>query len=72
MAYRGLLILPGVYRVYMKMRLRQLRRWVKSWAPRGLYSGAAGVGAQDAWYSTALAAEEARLEGKAFSATSVD
>eukprot|EP00969_Alexandrium_andersonii_P066181 2919027-Alexandrium_andersonii.AAC.1 len=40
--YRGLLITSVVYRVYMRMRLRQLQPWVDSWKQEGHFAGVKG------------------------------
>ena len=41
-------------------------------APPGLFSGCKGLGAEDAWYLTALAAELCKLEGVHFTCTTFD
>ena len=42
LAYRGLLILSGVYRMWSKTRLRHLQPWVESWTLPGMFAGVEG------------------------------
>ena len=60
--YRGLAILPKVYRLYFSIRLRDLHSWIKSSECEELFAGtSAATGAEDAWYPTRLDFELARL-----------
>eukprot|EP00969_Alexandrium_andersonii_P083245 3672683-Alexandrium_andersonii.AAC.1 len=72
LAFRGLLILPTVYRTWAKVRLRQLSPWIRSWAPPHLFSGLKGRGAQDAWISTALDVESCRVWSQDIAVTAFD
>ena len=56
--YRVLLMLPGVYRMYAKTRLRRLAPWVQDWQLEGMFAGVEGKGAADAVYNTALRVED--------------
>ena len=40
--YRVLLMLPGVYRMYTKTRLRHLAPWVNEWQLEGMFAGVEG------------------------------
>ena len=70
--YRGISILATVYRLWAKARLADLQGWVEEWRHPDLFSGVAGVGAQDAWLFTAQQAERARSEGDPFAVTACD
>ena len=54
LAYRVLLMLPSVYRLWGKIRLAQLQPWVVMWALPQIYVGVKGQGANDASYATAV------------------
>ena len=56
-AYRVLLMLSGVFRMWSKTRLRHLEPWVASWTLPEMYAGVEGKGAEDAAYATAVLAE---------------
>ena len=57
--YRLLLITPVLYRAWAKLRLRHLRPWITGWALPNMFGGVQGVGAAEAWYTTALDIEHA-------------
>ena len=61
--YRILLILPILYRRWAALRLRDLAPWIDTWALEEMYAGMRGRGAEDAWWTTALEVEFARLSG---------
>ena len=63
LAYRILLILSAVYRRWAAVRLHHLGEWIDGWALPEIFAGVQGKGAEQAWYSTALLVEEARLRG---------
>eukprot|EP00969_Alexandrium_andersonii_P357585 15449150-Alexandrium_andersonii.AAC.1 len=42
--FRGLLILPAIYRLWARLRLRQLTPWIESWAPPPNFLLASGGG----------------------------
>eukprot|EP00969_Alexandrium_andersonii_P123205 5445252-Alexandrium_andersonii.AAC.1 len=64
--------MPSIYRIYARMRLRQMRNWTQQWAPRTLFSGVCGRGAEDAWYEVALMAEDARQADRGVAITAFD
>ena len=55
-AYRVLLMLSAVYRLWSKTRLLHMQPWVASWALPEMYAGIEGRGAEDAAYTTGLLA----------------
>eukprot|EP00969_Alexandrium_andersonii_P169049 7472194-Alexandrium_andersonii.AAC.1 len=61
MEFRFLTILPACYRLWGKLRLRQLSPWCSEWDPPELYTGTHSKGAEEAWLQTALEAEIAML-----------
>ena len=72
LAYRILLMLPAVYRMWSKTRLRHLQPWVASWAVPEMFAGVEGKGAEDATYSAAILVEWCRLTGMEFTGGSAD
>ena len=46
--------------------------WIKRWQLREMFAGVAEVGAEDAWWETALDLEELHLKGKQYSGGGVD
>ena len=46
LAYRALLVLPVVYRVWSRLRLRHLRGWVASWDHPAIHAGVPKKGAE--------------------------
>ena len=73
LGYRVLLILPVVYRRWANARLYDLREWVDQWFPEGsMFAGAPGLGADDAWMSTAIWAEQCTLNHLDFGGGSTD
>ena len=61
MAYRVIKITSALYRLWAGVRLRHMRPWVQGWDDPALLAGTQGRSAQDGWYSTALALEEATV-----------
>ena len=60
--YRGLAILAKIYRLYASIRLRHLAPWIQSWQDEDLFAGTTSAnGAEDAWYTTALRIELAKI-----------
>ena len=53
-AYRVLLMLPAVYRLWARTRLAHLQPWVEQWSLPEMFAGIEGQGAEEAAYSTAL------------------
>ena len=62
--YRLLLMLPAVYRIWAKARLRALKPWVKEWDVPEICAGIPGKGAESAWYKVALEQEYAEMRLK--------
>ena len=56
-SYRVLLMLPTVYRLWAKTRLRHIAPWVNDWRTDEMFAGVPGRGAADAAYHTALVIE---------------
>ena len=61
-SYRVLLMLPTVYRLWAKTRLRHLTPWVQDWKTDEMDAGVPGRGAADASYHTALVIENCNLK----------
>eukprot|EP00969_Alexandrium_andersonii_P304484 13459311-Alexandrium_andersonii.AAC.1 len=57
MDFRCLLLTSCFYRVWARLRLKQLDHWVKLRQCPQHYAGVRGKSAQDAWYGSALAVE---------------
>ena len=57
LAYRGLFIMPLVYRHYASLRLGDMHDWIKGWATDSMFAGVLGAGAEDAAWLTALEME---------------
>lgn len=57
LAYRALLMIPAIYRMWSETRLRHLAPWIAEWALPEMYAGVEGRGSQDAAYNTALLTE---------------
>ena len=58
LAYRVLLIMPVLYRRWASCRLRAMAEWIRRWQLQEMVAGVAEVGAEDAWWETALDLEE--------------
>ena len=61
--YRILMILPVTHRTWAKLRLRHLQPWIEDWATEDLFAGVGCVGAEDAWWQTAVTFEQANING---------
>ena len=70
--YRLLLMLPALYRLWARMRLKDMEAWVATWDIPEIYAGVPGKGAEHAWYKTALDVEQAMIEGEDLSMTMFD
>ena len=70
--YRILLVTSVPYRRWAATRLRQCNDWIGEWATSDMFAGIAGMSAEEAWYSTAILIERAKLQGKPASGASVD
>ena len=57
LAYRVLLMLPSVYRLWGKIRLAKLQPWIAKRALPPIYAGVEGQGPNDASYATAVEIE---------------
>ena len=71
-SYRVLLMLPSVYRLWAKTRLRHLTPWVEDWRTEEMYAGVPGRGAADASYHTALVIENCTLKGEELTGGAAD
>ena len=63
-SYRILLMLPSVYRLWAKIRLKHMQPWISSWTTPQVFAGAEGHGAADAAYETTISMEMCRLKGE--------
>ena len=63
LSYRVLTMLPASYRLYAKIRLKDLQPWIAKWVTPEIYAGVEGQGAADAAYETAIRMELSRLRG---------
>ncbi len=70
--YRNLTILSVLYRKYGVVRLRNLRPWIEEWKLDNLYAGIPGLGAEDAWYETAMHAELCKVNGTVITGAAAD
>lgn len=70
--YRVLLMLPSVYRMWSKTRLRHLNPRLAAWALPEIYVGIERKGAEDAAYSSAILVEWCRATGMGFTGGSTD
>eukprot|EP00973_Karenia_brevis_P034687 4786751-Karenia_brevis.AAC.1 len=59
--YRLLLIMPAIYRLWAKTRLRHLQPWASTWITPHMHAGRAGYGAEQAWFVTSLELEYSHL-----------
>ena len=51
---RILLLLSTLYRKWASIRLGHLKAWISTWADSAMFVGIPGVGADDAWYNSAV------------------
>ena len=70
--HRILLIGSAIYRKYATTRLRHCKPWVKQWTTEDMFAGVEAMCAEEAWYSTAIQVEHARITGEPVSGASVD
>eukprot|EP00969_Alexandrium_andersonii_P185036 8174712-Alexandrium_andersonii.AAC.1 len=63
LSWRVLSVMPVVYRLWGRVRLRELRGWLQAWVPSELFSARPGAGAADAWYGQAAAIEALIMQG---------
>ena len=72
LAYRVLMLLPAMNRVWGSMRLKHLRPWTDSWGMSEFYAGNGNQGAEDAWYAIAGEVEQYKLGDEDFVGGTVD
>ena len=72
LAYRVLLMLPAIYRLWGRTRLAHLQPWVAEWTTPEMFAGVEGQGAEEAAYSTALFLEHCHMHNKAFTGGAAD
>ena len=72
LAYRVLLMLASVYRLWEKIRLAQLQPWIALWALPKIYAGIRGQGANDAAYATAVEIEYCRVHKISYTGGAAD
>ena len=72
LAYRVLLMMPYIYRLWGRTLLGHLQPWVKDWATDEMFVGVEGRGAADAAYATALLLEFCKLKKIPFSGGATD
>ena len=72
LGYRVPVKTPVVYRRWAATRLRHSSEWIEEWATADMFAGIAGMSVEEAWYSTALHLERARLQGQPATGASVD
>ena len=65
-------MLPAVYRMWAKVRLKHLAPWVQQWQLEGMFAGVEGKGAADAVCNTALRVELCNLLGEDFAGAAAD
>ena len=70
LAYRVLLMMPAVYRLWAKVRLSHLAPWINLWDMEEIFAGAGANGGEEAWYALALRLEELSIEGIDFTGCS--
>ena len=71
-SYRVLMITPLLYRIWAKVRSRQLSRWTATWTRGELYATAPGTGAGDAHAAYALRIEHAIARELAYAGVVTD
>ena len=72
MAYRILKVTTSFYRIWASVRMRNLEKWIGTWADDAMFAGVPGSGAEEAWYLTQLEFELDKLTGRQISAGSID
>ncbi len=70
--YRNLSITSVTYRLWATTRLRHISPWAQSWKIAGIFAGLPGVGAEDAWYTTAVHIEIAKLTNTPYIGAAAD
>ena len=57
--YRLLFMMSATYRLWAKVRLHRMQRWVQAWGMPQIFVGVPGKGADQAWYKVSLAQADA-------------
>ena len=60
--YRVLLMLPAVYLLWARVRLKKVEPWIDGWKSPHMYAGMKGRGAEQAWFGLSLEIEKANVE----------
>ena len=68
LAYRVLLMLPAVYRMWARTRLAHMQPWIADWTTPEMFAGVQGQGAEEAAYSISLFLEHCQVHGTDFTA----
>ena len=71
-SYRNLTIAGNTYRLWGKIRIRDLEPWSASWIPERMYAAGPGAGALDAHYILTLKTEYAKICASPFAGGSTD
>ena len=72
LSYRVLLMMPAIYRLWSRVRLRDLGPWVDGWDRPEMFAGTTGKGACDAAYETSMMMELCKLEHIEYTGGSAD
>ena len=72
LSYRILLIMPVLYRRWASCRLHSMQPWIKKWQLEDMFAGVPEVGAEDAWWETAVDLEAHSVTGKLFAGGALD
>ena len=70
--YRIPLIPSEIYRLWARIRSKQLNAWADRWIPDNAYSAGPGAGAIGAHYQLAAASEHATITKQSFAGRSTD
>eukprot|EP00973_Karenia_brevis_P095133 12425837-Karenia_brevis.AAC.1 len=70
--HRFLLLTSILYRTWGKIRLSHLQPWTESWRHEAMFGGMPSVGADDAFYTTALEKELCIIENRPYVGRSLD
>ena len=62
--YRLLTMLPALYKVWGRIRIRTNQPWIDNWKLEEMYAGIKGKCAERAWFKTAAEAEFSQTNGE--------